>query len=86
MNAIWLAALVLGSVFAIAGARELRWKLINAVVILGCMGVGFGLGYAAGLGGQNLGRVPDAGPTFSMILGIVGAMGCIAENRSRGNP
>ena len=58
MNAIWLAALVLGSVFAIAGARELRWKLINAVVILGCMGVGFGLGYAPE-SGKSPRRRPD---------------------------
>lgn len=86
MNAIWLAALVLGSLFAIAGAQELNWKLINALIILGCMGIGFGLGFAFGLGSKNLGRVPDAGLTFSMILGIVAAMGCVAQNRSRGNP
>jgi hypothetical protein len=83
MAVLWLVALLLGSVFAIAGAENARWKLLNFVVIAGCMGIGFGIGYATGLGSQNLGAVPNEGLPFAMILGIVGAMGCVAQNRSR---
>jgi hypothetical protein len=83
MPMVWLAALILGSGFAIAGGQGWGWKLLNAVIILGCIGLGLGLGYAAGLGTQNFGRVPNAAVPFGMIFGIVGAIGCMAGNRSR---
>ncbi|MGA2811913.1 MAG: hypothetical protein ABSG16_10975 [Candidatus Acidiferrum sp.] len=83
MAILWLVALLLGSVYAIAGAEDAKWKLLNFVIILGCMGIGFAIGQAAGLGSKNLGAVPNAGLPFAMILGIVGAMGCVAQNRSR---
>jgi len=83
MVAIWLAALILGSAFAIFGAQGLVWKLVNLIIILGCVSLGLGIGYAAGLGSQNLGRVPNGAAPFAMIFGTVGAMGCVAQNRSR---
>jgi hypothetical protein len=83
MYLVWLAALILGSGFAIAGVREMKWRLLNVVIILGCMGVGFGLGYATGLGSQNLGRVPGAGWPFAIMFGVVGALGCVQLNRWR---
>jgi hypothetical protein len=85
MFVLWLVPLILASAFAVAGAEGAQWKLINFAIILVCMGVGLGIGYAAGEGSGNLGRIPDAALPFSMILGIVGAMGCVAQNRSRGN-
>ena len=83
MPTIWLAALILGSGFAIAGADGAKWKLLNVIIIVGCMGVGLGLGHAAGLGEGNLGRIPNAATPFAMIFGIVGAMICISQNNSR---
>ena len=83
MAILWLAALILGSAFAIVGAEGLKWKLLNGLIIIGCMGLGLGIGHAAGLGSQNLGRVPHAGMPFSMIFGVVGAMVCVAQNNSR---
>jgi len=83
MATLWLAALILGSVFAIAGAQGVKWKLLNAAIILGCMGLGLGIGYAAGLGSKNMGMVRDAAIPFAMIFGIVGAMVCVAQNNSR---
>jgi hypothetical protein len=80
---VWLAALILGSVFAVTGAQEANLKLLNVVIILGCIGLGLGIGYAAGLGSENMGRVRDAAVPFAMIFGIVGAMGCVAHNVSR---
>ncbi|MGA2418468.1 MAG: hypothetical protein ABSG69_00165 [Candidatus Acidiferrum sp.] len=83
MVAIWLAALILGSAYAVAGAQGIQWKLINLVIILGCIGLGLAIGYAAGLGSGNLGRVPNGAGPFAMIFGTVGAMACVALNRSR---
>jgi len=37
-KAIWLAALILGSGFAIFGGQTAKWKLINSAIILACMG------------------------------------------------
>lgn len=83
MDIVWLAALILGSGFAIAGGQSMKWKLLNLVVIVGCMGLGFGIGYAAGLGRENIGRVPNAALPFSMLFGIVGALGCVWWNSQR---
>jgi hypothetical protein len=87
MILIWLTPLLLGSAFAIVGAQGAKLKLVNAVIILGCMGLGLGIGYAAGLGSKNMGAIPHQAVPFSMIFGIVGAMGCVAQNllRARGN-
>jgi hypothetical protein len=80
MAVIWLAALILGSVFAIATAQGAKWKVINALIILASMGVGFGLGYSVGLGTGNMGFVPGQGVPFAMMFGIVGAMTCVVRN------
>jgi hypothetical protein len=87
MVLIWLTPLLLGSAFAIVGAQGAKLKLLNAAIILGCMGLGLGIGYAAGLGSKNMGAVPNAAVPFAMIFGIVGAMGCVAQNmlRAKGN-
>jgi hypothetical protein len=80
MAAIWLAALILGSAFAIAAGQGVKWKVLNAAIILVCMAVGLGLGYAMGLGRGNFGFVRGEGVHFAMMLGIVGAMACVARN------
>jgi hypothetical protein len=80
MEVIWLAALILGSGFAIASAEGVKWKILSAVIILACMGMGFGLGYALSLGSENLGFVRGQGVPFAMVFGIVGAMTCVVRN------
>ena len=80
MAVIWLAALILGSVFAIATGQGAMWKVLNAVIILACMGLGYGLGYAMGLGVGNMGFVPGQGVPFAMMFGIVAAMSCVVRN------
>jgi hypothetical protein len=80
MEVIWLAALILGSGFAIASGQGAKWKVLNAVIILASMGLGFGLGYAVGLGSENMGFVRSQGVPFAMMFGIVGAMTCVARN------
>jgi hypothetical protein len=86
MEVIWLAALILGSVFAIASGQDAKWKVLNAVIILACMGLGFGLGYAVGLGSENMGFVRGQGVSFAMMFGIVGAMTCVARNTWSSKP
>jgi hypothetical protein len=86
MEVIWLAALILGSVFAIASGQGAKWKVLNAVIILACMGLGFGLGYAVGLGSENMGFVRGQGVSFAMMFGIVGAMTCVARNTWSSKP
>jgi hypothetical protein len=83
MNLLWLAALILGSGFAVASGQTVRWKLLNLAIILGCMGLGFGIGSAIGLASKNMGRVPDAGLPLSMMCGIVGAFGCMQLRNNR---
>ena len=83
MTTIWLIALILALGFAIGGSDGWKWRLLNVVIILGCAAMGFGIGYAAGLGRGNLARAPDAGAPFGMMLGIVGAMVCIRGNEQR---
>ena len=80
MAALWLVALLLGTGFAIATGRGAKWKILNVVVILGCMGVGLGLGRAIGLGSKDFGVVPKAAIPFSMMFGVLGAMVCVARN------
>jgi uncharacterized membrane protein YjjB (DUF3815 family) len=80
---VWLTALILGSGFAIAGGHRVKWRLLNFVIILGCMGLGFGMGYAAGLGSKNMGSVPHAALPVSMMFGILGALGCVQLNTWR---
>ena len=80
MEVIWLAALILGSGFAIASGQGAKWKILNAVVILACMGLGAGLGYAVGFGSENMGFVRNQSVPFAMMFGIVGAMACVARN------
>jgi hypothetical protein len=83
MELVWLAALILGVVAAIAGGAGTKRKLVNVAIIFGCMALGFGLGYAAGLGSGNMGRVRDAGLMFAFLLGIVASLGCMKLNSSR---
>ena len=83
MYVVWIAALVLGAGFAIAGAKDLQRKLLNLAIIFGCMAIGFGIGYALGLGSVNLGNVPGEGLPVAIMFGVVGALGCVQLNSWR---
>ena len=78
---LWLVTLLLGSSLAVASGEGVKWRLLNVVIILGCMGMGYG--YAVGLGSKNFGTVPNQALPLSMMFGIVGALGCLWQNNSR---
>jgi hypothetical protein len=83
MTTLWLVTLILGSGLAVASGDGMKWKLLNLVIILGCMSLGYGLGYSLGLGTGNLGRVPNQALPLAMMFGIVGALGCLWQSNSR---
>ena len=83
MTMMWLVTLILASGFAVATGEDVKRKLLHMVIILGCMGLGYGLGYSLGLGSGNFGRVPNQALPLSMMFGIVGALGCLWQNNSR---
>jgi hypothetical protein len=83
MIMLWLVTLILASGFALATGEEVKGKLLNMVIILGCMGLGYGFGYSLGLGRGNFGSVPNQALPLSMMFGIVGALGCLWQNTSR---
>ncbi len=58
MELVWLTALILASGFAIAGGHRVNWRLLNLAIILACMGLGFGIGYSAGLGSKTWEGLP----------------------------
>jgi hypothetical protein len=80
MIMMWLVTLMLGAGLAIASGQGVKWRLLNLAIILGCMGVGYGLGYAVGLGRGNFGAVANQALPVSMMFGIVGALGCLWLN------
>lgn len=82
MASIWLAALLLGSGFAVSTGRGVQGKIINVVIILVCVSVGAGVGFAMGQGRGNLGMVPNATMPFAIIFGVLGAMVCVAKDTS----
>jgi hypothetical protein len=82
MTILWLAALIIGSWFALSSGEGVKGKLLNLALILGSMALGFGIGYAAGFGSENLGfGAPGLAMPFSMIFGIVGAMAGVLRTR-----
>jgi len=85
MIMLWLVTLILSAGFAVASGEGVKTKLLNVGIILGCMGLGYGLGHALGLGRGNFGRVPNQALPLSMMFGIVGALGCVWQNTSRPN-
>jgi hypothetical protein len=83
MTMLWLVTLILGAALAVASGDGVTWKLVNVVIILGCMGLGYGLGYALGLGRGYFGSVANQALPLAMMFGIVGALGCLWQNNAR---
>ena len=81
LGALLLFALVALVVYAIVGAKGAQRKLLSLLHILMFMTVGFGTGYGLGLFGQNHEVGLQTGASLTYLLGLVGALGRIRENR-----
>lgn len=83
MGPLWLVALLGLGGYAIWGAKTIKWKLINAGIILGTMATGFTVGYLAGIWGKNGALGAEIAIPLTVILGAVAGLGCIRRNMWR---
>jgi lysylphosphatidylglycerol synthetase-like protein (DUF2156 family) len=83
MGAFWLLLLLVLSVYAIASAKGVRWKLFNLLIIIAFMAAGLGVGFALGAWGGNMAIGGHAAASLTILLGVVGALGCALRNKRR---
>ena len=82
-GAVFLLALIILSIFAIAGAKGLKWKLLNLLIIVGFMAGGLTIGLAVGGDSATGGHLAAA---LMPPLGAVGAFACLRRNKRRISP
>jgi hypothetical protein len=85
MGGIEALLLMAASVLAIAGAKEMKWKLLNLLIILGFVATGVGIGFLIGIWGGNPAIGGHTVLPLSTLLGAVGGLGCIRRNKWRQN-
>ena len=85
-SAILILALIVLSGAAVAGARATKWKATNLGIIVGMMGVGFGIGFLIGKISDDMAAGGHAATSLMLLLGCVAAVGCIVRNKIRQNP
>jgi len=78
-----LLALIAFAVLAIATAKGAKWKGINALIIIGFMAAGIGIGALLGAWGGNMEIGGDAAVPLAELLGAVGGLGCWRRNKRR---
>ena len=83
MDGILLLVLLLLSAFAVIGGRGAKWKLLNFLIIVAFMGAGFCIGFGLGAWGGNMVIGGHAAAPLMILLGAVGAYGCIRHNKQR---
>ena len=77
---LFLVFLVL-SVAAIMGGHGAQRKLINLLIIVAFMLVGIAVGIALGAWGGNMAIGGHVAASAMILLGAVGALGCIRRNK-----
>jgi len=82
MAGLWLLALVVLSIAAVATAKGV-WRLYNVGIILAFMLAGVGVGAAAGAWGHNATIGGHIAASLMLCLGAVGALGCWRRNNKR---
>jgi lysylphosphatidylglycerol synthetase-like protein (DUF2156 family) len=83
MGGVLLLVLLVLSVFAIAGAKGAKWKLVNLLIIMAFMATGIAVGFGLGAWGGNMAIGGHAAAPLMILLGAVGAFGCIRRNKRR---
>jgi peptidoglycan/LPS O-acetylase OafA/YrhL len=82
MGAVWLLLLIVLSVFAVVGGRG-RWKLLNLLIIVAFIAGGLVVGLGLGAWGNNMEIGAHVAVPLMILLGAVGAFGCIRRNKRR---
>lgn len=83
MGGFWLLLLVILSAWAIIEAKGAKWKAGNLVIILAFMAGGIGIGFALGTWGGNGAIGGHVASALMILLGCVGALGCVRRNKMR---
>jgi hypothetical protein len=78
----FIACLVL-SIIALVGAKGIKWKLLNLVIILGFMAASLVIGFGFGVWGNSQTVGANVAVVLMPWLGLVGALGCIRRNKRR---
>lgn len=78
-----LLAFVAFAVLAIATAKGAKWKALNALIIIGFMATGLGIGALLGVWGGNMEIGGHAAIPLAELLGVVGGLGCWRRNKWR---
>lgn len=80
IGGLFLLALIVLAIFAIVGAKESKWKLLNLLIIVGFTGLGLLVGFLIGGNTATGGHLSAA---LMAPVGAVGAFGCIRRNKMR---
>lgn len=83
MAEFWLILLVALSGWSIIEAKPLKWKFLNLAIILAFMAGGIGIGFAFGAIGSNGAIGGHVAASLMILLGCVGALGCVRRNKMR---
>lgn len=83
MGALWLLVFLVLLVFAVAGAKGVKWKLLNLLIIMAFMVLGIAIGFGLGAWGGNMAIGGHVAAPLMTLLGAVGAFGCIRRNKRR---
>jgi hypothetical protein len=83
ISGLWLLLLIGLSVFAIVGAKGAKCKFINLLFILAFMIAGAAIGFVLGAWGGNMAIGGHVAAPLMILLGAVGAFGCIRRNKRR---
>ena len=83
MNLLLFVLLIVLAAVAIAGAKGMKWKLTNLVIILGFAGLGLAASYGMGLWRHNMALGAQVAMPLGISLAAAGVMRCSAWNKRR---
>jgi hypothetical protein len=83
MSLFWPLVLTVLSMLAVCGAKGVKWKLLNLVIIVACMFAGFAIGWGIGLWGTNIEIGAEVAMPLVNFFGIAAALDCWRRNKWR---
>jgi asparagine N-glycosylation enzyme membrane subunit Stt3 len=86
MGSVFLVGLIVLTCIALIGGKGAKWKLLNLLIIIGFMATGLLVGFALGAWGGSAEIGGHAAASLTILLGCVGAFGCIRRNKRREPP